>query len=112
MPTTAAALSEQPLTDAELTDAAVNIPLGAAYLAELLDRWDGDPFRSIASYNAGPTAVARWPEPRQGEAIELWVERIPYPETRYYTKKVLDNLLSYSEVSPWPCKAGDARVGK
>ena len=112
MPATAAALSDQPLTEAELTQAAVNIPLGAAYLAELLNRWEGDPFRSIASYNAGPTAVARWPQPQPGEAIELWVERIPYPETRYYTKKVLDNLLNYSDVSPWLCKTDDAQVGK
>ena len=28
---------------------------------------------------------------------ELWVERIPYPETRYYTKKVMDNVLRYSD---------------
>ena len=90
--------------------ATINIPLGAAYLAELLNRWDGDPFRSIASYNAGPTTVASWPQPREEEAIELWVERIPYPETRYYTKKVLDNLLSYSGPSTWKCQRDEAGV--
>ena len=103
MPSTATSLSEQPLSQADLMTAAVNIPLGAAYLVELLEFWDGDPYLSIASYNAGPTTVANWPQPREDEAIELWVERIPYPETRYYTKKVLDNLLSYSDPSPWKC---------
>ena len=42
-----------------------------------------------------------WPQPRNDEDIELWVERIPYPETRYYTKKVLDNLFGYSG-GAWP----------
>ena len=62
----------------------------------MLEQWENDPFRSIASYNAGPGAVASWPEPTDAEDAALWVERIPYPETRFYTKKVLDNLLGYS----------------
>ena len=110
LPSTAAGLSDQPLSETELMKATVNIPLGAAYLAELLNRWDGDPFRSIASYNAGPTTVANWPPPQEEEAIELWVERIPYPETRYYTKKVLDNLLSYSDPSTWECQRDEAGI--
>ena len=73
-----------------------NIQLGARYLNQLLEQWNNDPFRSIASYNAGPGAVASWPQPMDGEEAALWVERIPYPETRFYTKKVLDNLLGYS----------------
>ena len=112
MPSTAASLSEQPLNEADLMNAAVNIPLGAAYLVELLEFWDGDPYRSIASYNAGPTTVANWPQPSEDEAIELWVERIPYPETRYYTKKVLDNLLSYSNRSAWRCDHDKTGMGK
>ena len=110
LPSTAAGLSDQALSETDLMKATINIPLGAAYLAELLNRWDGDPFRSIASYNAGPTTVASWPQPREEEAIELWVERIPYPETRYYTKKVLDNLLSYSGPSTWKCQRDEAGV--
>ena len=112
LPSTATSLSEQPLSQADLMTAAVNIPLGAAYLVELLEFWDGDPYRSIASYNAGPTTVANWPQPREDEAIELWVERIPYPETRYYTKKVLDNLLSYSDPSPWKCDHDKTGMGE
>ena len=53
------------------------------------------------SYNAGPGRVQSWPQPQNDQAIELWVERIPYPETRFYTKKVLDNVLSYSG-GEWP----------
>ena len=43
---------------------------------------------------------------------ELWVERIPYPETRYYTKKVLDNLLGYLERDRRFCEEGAGRIGQ
>ena len=56
--------------------------------------------------------MASWPPPQDGEAIELWVERIPYPETRYYTKKVLDNLLSYTDPSGWTCNRDEIRLGQ
>ena len=48
-----------------------------------------------------PWHVQSWPQPQTDQAIELWVERLPYPETRYYTKKVIDNVLSYSG-GEWP----------
>ena len=50
----------------------------------------------IGSYNAGPTAVAAWLE---GAAAELeddvWVEDIPYGQTRAYVKRVLRSLHVY-----------------
>ena len=96
LPSTATEMAGQPTSTLILKDPARNIQLGARYLNQLLEQWDNDPFRSIASYNAGPAAVASWPQPKDGEEAALWVERIPYPETRFYTKKVLDNLLGYS----------------
>jgi soluble lytic murein transglycosylase len=51
----------------------------------------------VASYNAGPGAVQGWLNPRLKGAPELWVEAIPYPETRLYVKKVLGNAWSYQE---------------
>jgi soluble lytic murein transglycosylase len=56
----------------------------------------------IASYNAGPGAVTGWlADPAERRRLrdepELWVEAIPYPETRLYVKKVLGNLWSYSQ---------------
>ena len=96
LPSTATEMAGAPTNALMLKEPADNIRLGARYLNQLLKRWENDPFRSIASYNAGPGAVASWPQPADGEDAALWVERIPYPETRFYTKKVLDNLLSYS----------------
>ena len=49
----------------------------------------------MASYNAGPGAAESWLSSELEEDPELWVERIPYPETRLYTKKVLGNLWAY-----------------
>ena len=111
MPATAASLIERPLEQGDLEQPALNVSLGAAYLRELLDLWNDDPFRSIASYNAGPGAVASWPTPESNDDIELWVERIPYPETRYYTKKVLDNLLSYSDPTVRFCEESGRGMG-
>ena len=72
-----------------------NASLGARYLADLLDLWQGNPWLTVASYNAGPGAAGSWVSPELDQEPELWVERIPYPETRLYTKKVLGNLWAY-----------------
>ena len=112
MPATAASLVDRPLEEGDLEQPALNVNLGAAYLRQLLDLWNDDPFRSIASYNAGPGAVASWPKPEGNDDIELWVERIPYPETRYYTKKVLDNLISYSDPNVRFCEQAGRGMGQ
>ena len=112
MPATAASVAGEPLSERELMQPSTNISLGAAYLRSLLQLWEEDVFLSIASYNAGPGTVHSWPKPRNDEEIELWVERIPYAETRYYTKKVLDNLLGYSG-GAWPrCDDRDEGMGQ
>ena len=107
LPSTATEMAGKPTSTLMLQDPADNITYGARYLNQLLKQWESDPFRSIASYNAGPGTVASWPQPRDAEDAALWVERIPYPETRFYTKKVLDNLLGYSgDAQPFCKEAG------
>ena len=96
MPATAAEVAGRTLKNEDLHDPKLNIELGARYLRQLLDLWQNNPIPAIASYNAGPGAVSSWNSQELSEAPELWIERIPYPETRYYTKKVMDNLLRYS----------------
>lgn len=71
-----------------------NILLGTAYLAFLYDYWNGDMVRVIASYNAGQSAVSQWKRYDDGF---LFIELIPYSETKNYTKKVLYNYYIYSE---------------
>jgi soluble lytic murein transglycosylase len=104
MPDTAAEVAGGPVSDADLENPERNAELGARYLRGLLDQWQDNPLLSVASYNAGPGAVQGWSnDPRLRSAPELWVEAIPFPETRLYVKKVLGNAWSYSGERPPSC---------
>jgi soluble lytic murein transglycosylase len=82
-------------TPGSLRDPAINIRIGAAYLAHLAERFDGNPALMVAGYNAGEGAVAKWLKARPGSDLDLFVERIPYDQTRGYTKRVLASLATY-----------------
>lgn len=97
MPATAAELAGGPVSTAELERPERNAALGGLYLKGQLQQWQGDPLPAVASYNAGPGAVANWVNARLRSAPELWVEAIPFPETRIYVKKVLGNAWSYRQ---------------
>jgi soluble lytic murein transglycosylase len=71
-----------------LFDPSVNIPLGAGHLRELLDRFAGQVPLAVAGYNAGPNAVPRW-LPAEPIDSDIWIENIPYNETRTYVQRVL-----------------------
>nr|MBF0685278.1 transglycosylase SLT domain-containing protein [Pseudomonas sp.] len=87
-----------PFSEARLTsDAAYNKRLGSAYLNKMLDRYDGHQALALAAYNAGPGKVDEWLEshgdPRKGEiGTGAWVQKIPYAETRNYTRNILNDL--------------------
>lgn len=82
-------------------DADYNIRLGRAYLQELLDRFAGSRPLALAAYNAGPNRVDRWlrenGDPRGRSTAEMidWIESIPFPETRDYVQRVLENVPVY-----------------
>jgi soluble lytic murein transglycosylase len=57
-----------------------------------------DPLLGIAAYNAGPGAAQRWRRERPGASFDLWVELIPYVETRRYIKRVLGSAAVYAIV--------------
>ena len=98
MPDTAARVARDvsldPFEPDDLFTPAVNIELGSAYLAQLLARFNGNAAAAIGSYNAGPEAVARW-RPGDGTPEDVWVEEIPYDQTRAYVKRVLRSLHVY-----------------
>jgi soluble lytic murein transglycosylase len=81
----------------ELFDPTVAIPLGAAYFRELLDRHDDQLALSLAAYNAGPAAVARW-LPRRLMESDIWIENIPYNETRGYVQHILEHIVAFASV--------------
>jgi soluble lytic murein transglycosylase len=74
-------------TRAQLLQPATNISLGSSYLADLLGRFDGDTALATASYNAGPNAARRW-LPDSPKDLDVWVENIPFNETRAYVQRV------------------------
>jgi soluble lytic murein transglycosylase-like protein len=103
MPTTARRVARRaglPVPDsADLLDPGVNVQLGARYLAELLQRYDGSRLAALVAYNAGPTRWRRWRRlPEHRADAELFVEAIPFAETRRYVKAVLRNELLYREL--------------
>ena len=76
----------------------VNIPLGARVLGKYRDQFPQDPLLAVAAYNAGPGAAQRWRRDRPGLSFDLWVELIPYVETRRYIKRVLGSAAVYAVV--------------
>ena len=90
----AAVLGRPAPSDVELLEPDLAIDLGAWYLSQLLERF-GDPAVAVASYNAGPKAVAGWARDGAGKPLDAWVEEIPFKETRKYVKIVLGAWSAY-----------------
>lgn len=105
LPSTARGVAQRldlPFEAARLTtDAAYNTRLGTHYLAEQLERFDGSYVLTFIAYNAGPGRarewIARFGDPRGLALDDLvdWIEQIPFPETRSYVQKVMENLIVY-----------------
>ena len=101
LPATAAAVARRwrlpPPPPGGLFDPAVAVPLGAAYLRELLDRYGGQLAPGLAAYNAGTAPVARW-QPAQPLAADIWIENIPYNETRSYVQHIFEHIVAFAWV--------------
>jgi soluble lytic murein transglycosylase len=80
-----------------LFDPLVALPLGAAYLRELLDHNAGQLALSLAAYNAGPAPVARW-LPSNSMDADVWIENIPYTETRSYVQHIVEHIVAFASV--------------
>jgi len=74
---------------ATLTNADDNIQLGTTYLGKMADRYSGNRVLATAAYNAGPHRVDQWLPEHGSVDARVWIENIPYNETRKYVKRVL-----------------------
>lgn len=83
-----------PFSTHRLTNPEVNVRIGTKYFREMVDRFGGVHL-ALASYNAGPSAVARWVAERPGIAQDEFIDDIPYPETQNYVKKILGTAEDY-----------------
>jgi len=79
----------------QITERDTNIVIGTAYLKLALDDFEGSMAMAAAAYNAGPGRPRTW---RNGPVLEapIWIENIPFDETRDYVKRVLSNTTNYA----------------
>ncbi|CDZ29333.1 lytic transglycosylase domain-containing protein [Neorhizobium galegae] len=83
------------------TDAGYNATLGAHYLGEQIDTFGGSYILTFIAYNAGPKRVPEWitrygdPRGKSLDEVVDWIERIPFPETRNYVQRVMENYQVY-----------------
>ncbi len=75
----------------------VNATLGAYYLRHVLDGFGGNQALAAAAYNAGPGRARRWCDVKPLEGA-IYVETIPFVETRQYVKRVMENAIYYAAV--------------
>jgi soluble lytic murein transglycosylase len=82
---------------AQLKTAAGNLPLGTAFMGDLLQDFRHNPVLVSGSYNAGPNAVKRWLNTRPLGEAAIWIETLPYFETRDYIPRV----LAFTTIYDW-----------
>ncbi len=86
----------------KLSEPDTNIQLGTAYLSEVSERFNGNQAYATAAYNAGPHRVSRWLDARGALPLDIWIETIPYDETRSYVQNVLSFRVIYERLSERP----------
>ncbi len=79
---------------ADLLKAETNIALGAGYLNKMKQQLGDSIVLATAAYNAGPHRVKRW-LPEIATDADIWVESIPFHETRGYVRRVMSYLILY-----------------
>jgi soluble lytic murein transglycosylase len=81
----------------DLLQADKNITLGSRYLNQLLGSFSGNRILAAAAYNAGPTRVRKWMNKNEVKLpYDVWIETIPYKETRFYVQNVLSFAVIYA----------------
>ncbi len=79
-----------------LQDPEVNVRMGTHFLASLIRRFDGNVVDALAGYNAGPTRARNWRGLPTYRDPDVFVEHIPFRETRNYVKVVQQNARIYA----------------
>ena len=94
----------------QITDRDINIQIGTAYLKLALDDFEGSVAMAAAAYNAGPGRPRNW---RNGPVLEapIWIENIPFDETRDYVKRVLSNTTNYAALITGQPQRLSSRLG-
>jgi soluble lytic murein transglycosylase len=94
-----------------IADVDLNTQFGAFYFRHWLDRLDGLPALAAAAYNAGPSRAQAWRPAASPMEGAIWVETIPFDETRNYVKRVLANAMLYTRALDRPYVPLTKRLG-
>jgi len=100
----------------DLHDPLSNIRLGSAYLRYVLDKFGENQVLATAAYNAGPGRVKQWLPKAESLPADIWVDTIPFTETREYCRAVLHYATVfewrlYGEVRPLSARMPDISGG-
>ena len=94
-----------------LNDIETNIHIGTWYLKYVLDKLSANPVLATAAYNAGPSRARAWQAVHAFEGA-IYIETIPFRETRDYVQKVMANAAWYASEMGQRNVALKARLGK
>ncbi len=83
-----------------------NVSLGTSYLKNVLKRNKGHQVLATASYNAGPNRVKKWLPDEEPLDADVWVDSIPFYETREYVK----NVMAFTTVYDYRLKNESIRL--
>ncbi len=98
MPVTAEQVARRlGLQDPDLRDPATNLEIGARHLKDLL-RSAGSVPKALLAYNAGLTRVRTWEKALRGLPLDLFMEAVPFEETRGYVRKILVSAVMYARL--------------
>ncbi len=87
-----------------------NLTLGTYYMKNMLSSLDGSPVLASAAYNAGPGRARHWRADKPLEGA-IYIETIPFDETRDYVKKVMSNTMYYAREFGTPSLSLKLRLG-
>jgi soluble lytic murein transglycosylase len=79
-----------------MNEVGTNVQLGTYYMKHVLDSLSNQPVLATAGYNAGPNRARAWQPADASMEAPIYVESIPFLETRDYVKKVMANAVAYS----------------
>lgn len=92
-------LKEKWQSEQSLFSPDVNVRYGAFYYKKLLNRFQGHAALAAAAYNAGPGRVAKWLPSTGAMPADVWIETIPFKETRKYVTSVLAYAIIYQQLT-------------
>ena len=96
MPVTASDIARKlRIKNFDLLEPQTNINFGAFYLSDLIRLFKGSTMLSVISYNTGRRRILNWLETYPNVPMDIWIEMLPYEESREYGKKILRSAFIY-----------------